>query len=249
MRTCTCRGNQALGRRRIDRHLAQHVGCMRWRRLELVDDGAPRASRQRICVRAALSHLRQLPDRRIRHGRSLPWPAAPVWCALGRGHARILWTRRSCLLVPVAQHCEMFRLYFAVGDSRALPYASQCDLLLVDTSAPRWSQLPSENGTESPPSEQPLSRWQRQRRAEFKQSLLAGLGPALEAASRNAGSVVIIHGPQCTAGTARVDRTGVHCTSAEHCYPATDSSFKAVRCWSSLFRARRGTLSARGGLP
>lgn len=165
------------------------------------------------------------------------WPnAALSGVRFRRGHAMHL-VDEAILSVGAGRTAlrNVRGLHFAVGDSRALPYASQCDLLLVDTSAPRWSQLPSENGTESPPSEQPLSRWQRQRRAEFKQSLLAGLGPALEAASRNAGSVVIIHGPQCTAGTARVDRTGVHCTSAEHCYPATDSSFKAVRCWSSLF--------------
>ena len=126
---------------------------------------------------------------------------------------------------------------FAPGDSRALPGASHCDLLIVDTTPPARI---SDNGTEDiRNSDAQLSPEQRRRRLEvralrrgdFAQSLLLGLGPALEAASKaSRGSSVLMHGPTC---------------QPKAIYQSADASYKPVTCWSQFFmeHATSGSLT------
>ena len=177
------------------------------------------------------------------------WPNAALSGVRFRGGQAMRMVDEAIITAGVGRTAlrNVHGLNFAHGDSRALPFASQCDLLLVDTAAPR-ALLLSDNETEPAPKPSDAQRTrQLQRRADFTQSLLSGLSHALEAAARSAGSVVIFHGPQCTPSAARVDSKGVHCTSAERCYYATDASYKSVACWSTVFQehvAARSLLDA-----
>ena len=115
---------------------------------------------------------------------------------------------------------------FAPGDSKALPGAHHCDLLIADMASPI-----RRNNSDAKPS----TRGQRQamathtlRRNDYVQSLLGGLGHALDATTRQPGSVVIMHGPVC---------------NPKAVYQAADSSYKPLACWSSVFLEHAAAVS------